>query len=87
MQAMKNLLTSLVMVGMLAGCTESPEEQSMPDQCKRVELFQQCLKAIPEGPGTTKYNDWAEVVNECEDHAYYAAKRRASNIKPECRPY
>lgn len=66
----------------LGGCTE-PDPQRV-DQCMRREIFQQCMKALPVGPKTTMYNDWDEVVKECENVAYYQSLRRRSQIKSEC---
>jgi hypothetical protein len=44
------------------------------DQAVRQKLFQECLKLIPKGPEATTYNDWSEVVAECEDAAYYQSQ-------------
>jgi len=33
----------------------------------------------------TKYNDWDEVVDSCENAAYYQSKREREVVKPECR--
>jgi hypothetical protein len=44
------------------------------DQSKRQELFKECMELLPSGPKSTHYNDWAEVVDECNDYARYAAK-------------
>ena len=68
----------------LGGCAD-PDPQRV-DQCMRREIFQQCLTNLPAGPKATMYNDWDEVVKECENVAYYQSLRRQSGIKPECRP-
>jgi len=52
----------------------------------RREIFQQCMKALPAGPSATKYNDWDEVVAQCDSVAHYQSLRRKSQIKPECQP-
>ena len=66
----------------LAGCNESaPLPQIAVDQGRRVELFQQCLAALPAGPVSTKYNDWDEVVDSCESAAYYQARRCIKNCE------
>ena len=68
----------------LAGC-EAPEVITGPDQCLRADLFKQCMTTLPAGPQSTKYNDWDEVVAQCQNAAYYQSLRRLINIKPECR--
>ena len=40
----------------------------------RTEVFLKCLDAIPAGPTHTKYNDWDEVVDECDTAAYYQTR-------------
>lgn len=67
---------------LLVGCQSN--ELSVVDQCMRREIFQQCMKALPAGPQTTKYNDWGEVVSQCESVAYYQSLRKRKFIKPEC---
>lgn len=77
----------LAVVGLLAamflvtGCSDNPQ---MADQCMRREIFQQCMKALPAGPKATMYNDWDEVVSQCDSVAHYQSLRRKSQIKPEC---
>jgi hypothetical protein len=66
---------------LLVGC----EEPARPDQCMRREIFQQCMKALPAGPQATKYNDWDEVVSQCESVAYHQSLRKSDSIKPECK--
>lgn len=53
---------------MLAGC-EPPEQSWYTDQTVRREVFMQCLEKAPAGPQITKYNDWAEVIDECGTQA------------------
>jgi hypothetical protein len=77
------------LAGALVGCSES-SPNSTPDkivnnQCLRVELFQQCMKNLPAGPNATMYNDWDEVVSQCETAAYYQAKRPMFSVPRECR--
>lgn len=74
---MKSLLIALTVMFLLAGCMEMPEKQVAGwcvDQEKRIERFDECLKLLPYGPDTTVYNDWAEVVSECDDISYAQAK-------------
>lgn len=74
-------LASLV----LTACFEPVKMTWTIDQCKRAEVFQQCLRSVPAGPQATKYNDWAEVVSECDDAARYQSTRAIDQVKPECR--
>ena len=62
-----------------------PEDKASNDQCLRAKLFEQCLKSLPAGPQATKYNDWDEVVNQCEIAAYRHSFRKMRYIKEECR--
>ena len=93
-------LALIVVVIALAGCTAKtnadgtttlttanidPEDKASNDQCLRAKLFEQCLKALPAGPQATKYNDWDEVVHQCELASYRHSFRKMRYIKQECR--
>lgn len=80
---MKNKNLILLALAALAGCDTA--EVPKIDQCMRREIFQQCMAALPKGPTSTVSNDWAEVVEACENAAYYQSKRSGQNIKPECK--
>ena len=72
----------LSFVGLLSGCNPQPgspasEWQWMNDQSMRAELFKTCMQILPAGPVRTHYNDWSEVVDSCEDSAYYQSRRLA----------
>ena len=56
------------------------------DTCRRNEVFQQCISNLPNGPQVTKYNDWDEVVSQCDGAAYYIAneKKLGSHIPDAC---
>ena len=71
---------SLLTAVLAGGCTET----TGPDQCLRREIFQQCMKALPASPQATKYNDWDEVVAQCESVAYYQSRRKKTQITEEC---
>jgi hypothetical protein len=78
---MKKLLLVAALV-VLAGCdVYVPDWQS--DQKLRQQLFTQCLGNIPAGPSTAVYNDWAEVVQACEEAAYMQSRYDANASKPE----
>lgn len=75
---------------LLAGCDPDKERRESPDatlvdQCLRAELFRACLSSVPRGPDTTKYNDWAEVVEECGAQAYRQALRARKHVEEKCR--
>lgn len=70
---------------LMTGCESRIEAK--PDQCLRRELFKECMAALPAGPVATKYNDWDEVVQECDSGAYYKSLRAPAVIKPECRTF
>ena len=74
---------SLLTAG-LGGCANADPQN--PDQCMRREIFMQCMAALPAGPKATVYNDWDEVVAQCDSVAHYQSLRRNSQIKPECLP-
>ena len=73
---MKILLTLLTVL-MLTGCDNpfNPECRYRADQVLRAELFEKCMNLLPAGPDETVYNDWAEVVKECDNTAYWQSKR------------
>lgn len=67
---------------LLSACDQPKYPLYETDQVKRAEIFQACLKAVPPGPARTTYNDWAEVVNECADAAYYQSMYCYENCPP-----
>jgi len=72
---------------LMAGCTydDPPEKRQWAiDQCVRAELFKQCMTLLPAGPQSTKYNDWDDVVESCNDVSRVQAARRIEFVKPEC---
>jgi len=68
-----------------AQISQDPDLAISPDQCLRTKLFQGCLKALPAGPQSTRYNDWDEVVNACSVYAYKSSIRKVKYIPAECR--
>lgn len=74
----------VLLLALLAGC--GPEKTTAIDQCLRVTLFTSCMRLLPAGPASAKYNDWDEVVAQCDQTAVYQSIRRIEHIKPECRP-
>ena len=48
---------------MLSGCSTCYWEN--PNTERQI-TFKDCLDRIPDGPTTPHYNDWAEVVAECD---------------------
>ena len=55
----------------LAGCEVAEYGR---DQELNRELFKECMQALPKGPNSTVYNDWAEVVDECKGYAYHGSR-------------
>jgi hypothetical protein len=74
----------LALCAITAGC-EPPRQRTQMDQCIRAELFERCLSKTPTGPVNTKYNDWAEVLDECGTWAQYHSHRLTEHVPPECR--
>jgi len=64
---MKKLI--VVVALLLTACDNSPKWEV--NQKLRREIFNECLNNLPAGPNATMYNDWAEVVSECGQQAYY----------------
>lgn len=77
---MKNLkrstfsLSILIALLTVAGCTPDSDDAVQARKALRIELFEKCMQLLPDGPQTTKYNDWAEVVGECGNQAYYMSR-------------
>jgi len=89
---MNKLLMLVVML--LTACGQHSSESTayasdvndviVKDVCMQREVFNECMKALPAGPQSTKYNDWDEVVKECRHTARYLSERRRKFVKPEC---
>lgn len=75
---MKKLLI-LAITAIMTGCDSFPEYEA--DQSIRRELFNECMAALPAGPESTVYNDWAEVVSKCDDYAYWTSRRCVKNCQ------
>lgn len=78
---MKTALVALIAV-LLSACDSTPKPVSPryeSDQKLRAERFDACMKQLPIGPANVKYNDWAEVVSECESAAYWQSRRCVAN--------
>lgn len=84
---MKSIYLIVVVILTSVGCGDGGvTDMPFTDQCLRAKLFKECLAAVPKGPESTVYNDWAEVVDECARAATYQSYRRVSQIPMECRP-
>jgi hypothetical protein len=75
----------LIAVLTLVGCTPENMGREQLDQCIRWQLFQQCMAALPAGPVQAKYNDWDEVVSQCESTASRAAYRIPELVPDTCK--
>ena len=66
----KVLIVSLL-VFLFVGCNEPGQISKFKiNQELRREIFKECMQLLPAGPQETKYNDWDEVVEECDNVAY-----------------
>ncbi len=68
---LKVLVAALAVVSLTA-CVQ--ERDVSYEQALRVQLFNDCLARIPKGPEVTRYNDWDEVVQTCDNTAYYQSQ-------------
>lgn len=76
---MKKIITVAIVTLTLSACEPIPVPVYQNDQELRTEIFMKCLSVVPAGPLATKYNDWNEVVDSCEDAAYRQSKRCVKN--------
>ena len=60
----------IITIFFVMGCN-----QPVSDFEIRHKYFIECLEKAPAGPQSTHYNDWSEVVSECETAAYYQSFR------------
>lgn len=87
---MKQILLVLPMLLSLVGCDDiKPQpvddaDVTVVDQCIRQTIFLQCLSTVPVGPQATAKSDWADVVQNCSNNAYYSSIRPKKYTKPEC---
>ena len=80
---MKQIAISFILMSLI-GCVG---RETVRDQCKYVDLFSQCMSMIPEGPKSTVYNDWDDVIEQCRYFADSASKRKKSVVAEECKAY
>lgn len=81
-----SLFAPVIVLGLtvagLTGCGDLVKQpEYRVDQTKRIVLFQACLKLLPAGPISTQYNDWSEVVTQCENSAYYQSQECFKNCE------
>lgn len=70
------LIAASLSTALLGGCTA---EFGVVDEKLRQELFFKCMQVAPAGPQSTKYNDWAELVEECGRQARYMTTKCIKN--------
>lgn len=46
-------------------------QQVAQDKGREAVAFKECMAALPVGPVSTHYNDWAEVVAQCRGYAHW----------------
>ena len=68
----KRVLLALSFIAM-TGCKTCWMESN---KSERQRIFKECMASLPLGPQTTHYNDWSEVVDSCEDVAYYQSQEK-----------
>jgi len=71
---MRRFALFLISAASLAGCHKS--SHSSPDEeakrgLLRAKMAAECMATLPEGPRSTTYNDWNEVVAACDEGAYF----------------
>lgn len=71
---MKRYIITLIAAIFLTGCDNPNRQPEVVDQALRQQIFMECLRTVPQGPKTTVNNDWAEVVEQCDDAARDMAK-------------
>ena len=64
---MTKVISALAALALLSACGEAPPK---PSGALRIALAQKCMESLPEGPKATRYNDWGEVVAQCDDNAW-----------------
>ena len=77
-------LFCIVAALMLTGCSPEPgapasQWKYIIDKDTQAKRFDACMQALPAGPVSTHYNDWAEVVDSCRAAAIEQAKRLAKS--------
>ena len=70
---MKNFIIIACIVILLSSCTVCTHETN---QKERQRIFKECMEILPAWPVETVYNDWDEVVAECDNVAYYQAREK-----------
>ena len=65
------------------GCQRPDLPVYVTDKKEWKEIFFTCLEKGPRGQDNTKYKDWAEVVDECDDAALRIAKTCIKNCIEE----
>lgn len=78
---MKTAPLCIALTMALAACDDIRPMRREPDQAKRSQIFQACLKAVPDGPRVTHTSDWADVVRACESAAYYQSMTCVENCR------
>lgn len=67
---MKFIVLAAISLIIFPACTRC---EWTTNQDERQRLFRECMELLPAGPEQTKYNDWDDVVAQCDDVAYKQA--------------
>lgn len=79
---MSSLKLTIVLFGavILSGCNKTTEPPPPPlSGPLRVALVRDCMAHLPAGPVATQYNDWDEVVAQCDNTAWYLMNQCKGN--------
>lgn len=70
------LTTAVIILStiVLSACGDITNPKWQTDQLMRQKLFKECMALLPAGPQSTKYNDWDEVVDQCDDIARWQSR-------------
>lgn len=73
---MRSTIAILALLSLTACFDDKPSCDWQVNQIMRRQIFKDCLSLAQKQPNSTKYNDAAEVVDECESAAYKQSLER-----------
>lgn len=77
----KWIIFYIVAVVATSSCSAVQYPEYVQDQPTRQRLFKDCMASLPAGPVSTRYNDWDEVVQQCDNVAYYQSRVCVKNCQ------
>jgi hypothetical protein len=60
-------------------------EPQIADVCKQKVYFDECLSKIPEISKSLQYNNWAEIVDACEQSSYKLSIKMSKYVENNCK--